>query len=203
MAKTSADAHLDFAVDTTVALRAPWEGCVFADVPHIATLSDGGHFSRVVLRGYDLAAQGLGGVLGVQPPIEINRAITAGTRTVMKLGPDEWLILAEAEAEIQLDRLPAANLAAVDVSHRQAALSLAGTAVEAVVSAGCPLPLDIASFPVNRATRTLFAKTEIVLWRTAANAFHLEVARSFVPYLIAHLNRAIEAEAAIANGRGR
>jgi sarcosine oxidase subunit gamma len=32
-------------------------------------------------------------------------------------------------------------------------------------------------------TRTLFSKAPIVLWRTAADAFHLEVWRSFVPYV--------------------
>ena len=184
--------------DTSVALRAPWERCTFADVPAIATLRDGGHFSRIVLRGYDLAAQGLAAALGVQPPIEINRAATSGHRTAMKLGPDEWLILAEPIAAIQLQFAPGAKLAMVDVTHRNAALRIAGPAVEAVLSAGCPLPLDINAFPIGRATRTLFAKVEIVLWRTDAETFHVEVWRSFVPYLVAHLNRAIEVEAALA-----
>ena len=199
----SAAATADPAADTTVALRAPWEGCTFADVPDIATLSDGGNCSRFALRGYDLAAQGLDATLGVRPPLEINRAVTSGTRTVMKLGPDEWLILAEADAALQLDLPPGVKLAMVDVSHRQAALQIAGPLVEAVLNAGCPLQLDLVAFPVGRATRTLFAKAEIVLWRTATAAFHIEVARSFVAYLIAHLNLAIEVEAALAKqGRG-
>ncbi len=199
----SADTTSDPGVDTTVALRVPWEGCSFADVPDIATLSVGPNFSRFVLRGYDLAAQGLGATLGVRPPLEINRAVTSGTRTVMKLGPDEWLILAEAGVALQLDLPSDAKLAVVDVSHRQAALQIAGPSVAAVLNAGCPLQLDLAAFPVGRATRTHLAKAEIVLWRTATTTFHIEVARSFVPYLIAHLNRSIEVEAALAKqGRG-
>jgi len=32
-------------------------------------------------------------------------------------------------------------------------------------------------------TRTVFAKAEIVLWRTQPEQFHLEVWRSFAPYV--------------------
>jgi sarcosine oxidase subunit gamma len=33
-------------------------------------------------------------------------------------------------------------------------------------------------------TRTVFAKAELVLWRTAPETFRLEVARSFVRYVV-------------------
>jgi sarcosine oxidase subunit gamma len=36
-------------------------------------------------------------------------------------------------------------------------------------------------------TRTLFEKSEIVLWRTAPDTFHIEVWRSFAPYVTALL----------------
>ena len=36
-------------------------------------------------------------------------------------------------------------------------------------------------------TRTLFAKADIVLWRTAADAFHVEMWRSFGDYVRALL----------------
>ena len=45
------------------------------------------------------------------------------------------------------------------------------------------LDLDPAAFPVGMATRTLFTKAEIVLWRQGADTFHVEVWRSFAPYL--------------------
>jgi sarcosine oxidase subunit gamma len=32
-------------------------------------------------------------------------------------------------------------------------------------------------------TRTLFEKSEMVLWRTAPDSFHIEVWRSFAPYV--------------------
>ncbi len=40
------------------------------------------------------------------------------------------------------------------------------------------------------ATRTLFDKAEIVLWRLGATEFRVEVARSFSPWLAAALEEA-------------
>jgi sarcosine oxidase subunit gamma len=39
-------------------------------------------------------------------------------------------------------------------------------------------------------TRTVFAKAEVVLWRTGADAFHVEVWRSFAPYVLGLLEEA-------------
>jgi sarcosine oxidase subunit gamma len=39
-------------------------------------------------------------------------------------------------------------------------------------------------------TRTVLAKAEIVLWRTAAQSFHVEAWRSFLPYVWAFLAEA-------------
>jgi sarcosine oxidase subunit gamma len=41
------------------------------------------------------------------------------------------------------------------------------------------------------AARTMFLKTEIVLWRQAETRFHVEVWRSFAPYLVGHLAEAL------------
>ena len=50
--------------------------------------------------------------------------------------------------------------------------------------------LDASAFPVGMCTRTVLAKAEVVLWRTAAEAFRLEVARSFVSYVAEFLAEA-------------
>ncbi|MBM3523062.1 MAG: sarcosine oxidase subunit gamma, partial [Alphaproteobacteria bacterium] len=69
-----------------------------------------------------------------------------------------------------------------DVGHRQIALTLGGRLAADVLAQGCPLDLDLAAFPVGMCTRTLLAKTEIVLWRREMLRFHVEVARSFGRY---------------------
>jgi sarcosine oxidase subunit gamma len=75
----------------------------------------------------------------------------------------------------------------VDVSHRQISLVASGPAAARVLNAGCPLDLDPRAFPVGFATRTLFDKIEIVLWRRAEATFHIEIWRSFAPYLASSL----------------
>jgi sarcosine oxidase, subunit gamma len=71
----------------------------------------------------------------------------------------------------------------VDVSHRQTALQVSGPGAAVLLSAGCPLDLDPSAFPVGMCTRTVLAKAEIVLWRTAEDIFHIEVWRSFAAYV--------------------
>ena len=45
------------------------------------------------------------------------------------------------------------------------------------------MDLDIGAFPVDMCTRTVFAKADIVLWRTAPDTFRLEIWRSFSDYV--------------------
>ena len=78
----------------------------------------------------------------------------------------------------------------VDVSHRQIGLFAAGPAAARALNAGCPLDLDLAAFPLGMATRTLYDKAEIVLWRRAERKFHIEVWRSFAPHVAASLAEA-------------
>jgi sarcosine oxidase subunit gamma len=143
--------------------------------------------SRFILRG-EAAAAPAGTALGLEVPRTPNRAAASGERAVLWLGPDEWLVLApEAEAAplfASLERaLAGVPHALVDVSHRQTAILLAGPGCEDALNAFVPLELSEAAFPVGMATRTIFEKAEIVLWRTGPESFHLEVWRSFAPYV--------------------
>ena len=69
------------------------------------------------------------------------------------------------------------------MSHRNVGLTVTGALAADILSTGVMLDLDPAAFPVGMATRTLFVKAEIVLWRKGPQAFHIEVWRSFAPYL--------------------
>jgi sarcosine oxidase subunit gamma len=73
--------------------------------------------------------------------------------------------------------------AVVDISHRQFALEISGPHATTILNGACPLDLDLAEFPVGMCTRTVLAKAEIVLWRTAEDVFHVEVWRSFAGYV--------------------
>jgi sarcosine oxidase subunit gamma len=121
---------------------------------------------------------------------EACRAIVNGTRATLWLGPDEYLLLdsepgaSSATVLEALERaLADAPHALVDISHRQFALELSGPHASIILNGACPLDLDLGSFPIGMCTRTVFAKADIVLWRTRADAFHVEVWRSFSGYV--------------------
>lgn len=117
---------------------------------------------------------------GAAPPgTAMNRATATGAGTLLMLGPDEWLLIAP-------DGTPCPD-GAIDISHRNAAIAIAGPFAVPTLNGFVALDLDEAAFPVGMCTRTLLGKAEIVLWRTEAEEFRLEITRSFAPYVWACL----------------
>ena len=121
------------------------------------------------------------------------RARRDGDRAGLWLGPDECLLIAPATtaAGALLGALRSAIGATahslVDVSHRQVGIEVRGPHAERLLNGACPLDLSLDRFPVDMCTRTVFAKAEIVLWRTDEQQFRVEVWRSFAPYTAALL----------------
>ncbi len=146
---------------------------------------------RLSLRARPAGIPSLEAPLGMRLPLQIGATAVDDGRHVLKLGPDEWLIIDES------GRSPAEDLkhvsavhSAVDVSHRNVGFILEGARVEDVLAAGCPLDLSEEAFPVGSATRTVFGKIEVVLYRKDAHRFRLECWRSFAPYALALLEAA-------------
>jgi sarcosine oxidase subunit gamma len=149
--------------------------------------------SRLILQ-CDAAARGAAAkVWGVPFSEEACRAQTLGPRATLWLGPDEHLLWqASRDTALPVEDLEQALAghphSLVDVSHRQVALEVFGPHAATILAGACPLDLDIREFPVEMCTRTVLAKAEIVLWRTAPDVFHLEVWRSFQAYARGLLN---------------
>ncbi len=144
--------------------------------------------SRYVLKAGRQALAAASAALGLAPSEAACRAQVSGPRAVLWLGPDERLMLApESEGEAIREALERALAALphslVDVSHRQMALEVAGAQAAAALNVACPLDLHPSAFPAGMCTRTVFNKAEIILWRTAAECFRLEVARSYAGYV--------------------
>jgi sarcosine oxidase subunit gamma len=99
---------------------------------------------------------------------------------------------AVASASAIFDRLEGAMAgvphALVDISHRQFAFEVIGPHAATILSGACPLDLDLAHFPVGMCTRTVLAKADLLLWRTDAGTFHVEVWRSFAGYVMGILS---------------
>lgn len=149
--------------------------------------------ARFVLRGNERVISVAGATIGVEVEQSPCRASQSRTRAVLWLGPDEYLILAPAAEGRALALTLDAGLRSephslVDVSHRQSGLEISGTRVADILNSGCPLDLDLSAFALGMCTRTVFGKAEIVLWRTAADVFRLEVWRSFTAYVARFLS---------------
>ena len=124
-------------------------------------------------------------VRGDPAPLDpvILRATAYDDGQALKLGPDEWLVL-DAPPPVF-----AAASSCVDITDRQIGLRLSGPGIRAMLAAGCPLDTDAPVFSVGMATRTVFGKAEIVLWRETVDSWRIEVWRSFAPYVLASLRQ--------------
>jgi sarcosine oxidase, subunit gamma len=144
-------------------------------------------FSRYVLRGSPRVMGAAGAALGLNISDIACRSASQANRAALWLGPDEQLLLFSVDEGPAIATQLQGALATlphslVDVSHRQIAFEVAGALAQTVLNAGCPLDLHPASFPVGMCTRTVLGKADIVLWRTGADMFHIEVWRSFADY---------------------
>lgn len=179
--------------DLMASRRSVLEGTAIPSKAGVAVVTDAGASARLIYRG---ATELFPRSFGVELPAIPMRAHVAGARAALWLGPDEWLLLAPESDGATVGATLAETLAGqpaslVDVSHRQVGLIVAGPRAAELLNAGCPLDLDPAAFPIGMCTRTILAKVEIILWRTADDTFRIEVARSFAPYVVELMREAM------------
>ena len=106
---------------------------------------------------------------------------------IARLGPDEWYALLPEGSTLPV--VAGQPLSQVEVTARAVGLTLTGPGAAAALGRGCPL--DLARLTPGRATRTVFETVEIQIWALAPETFHVEVWRSFAPWLWHALAEAI------------
>ncbi|RWC38596.1 sarcosine oxidase subunit gamma [Mesorhizobium sp.] len=152
---------------------------------------------RISLRAPDASVAALSKALGVTLPQKPKTSAAKAGRTALWLGPDEWLVLDEVGKDPLADCAEVTVLhSAVGISHRNVAISITGPAAAATINSGCPQDLSLDAFPVGAASRTILGKVEIVLLRTASDAFRVECWRSFSDYVFTFLSEAARDAAA-------
>ncbi|MBN8942767.1 MAG: sarcosine oxidase subunit gamma [Rhizobiales bacterium] len=144
--------------------------------------------AKLVFRGRPAAIAAAERAFGLDLPREACRFNAKGGRTAFWLGPDEWLLQAAGEDPAVLfeglgQALSGEPHSLVDVSHRSDAFALSGPKSAYVLNHGCPLDLSVAAFPVGMCTRTLIGKATVILSRPEPDMFHIDVWRSFAPYV--------------------
>ncbi|WP_432286964.1 sarcosine oxidase subunit gamma [Aminobacter sp. BA135] len=147
--------------------------------------------NRMSLRARPAAVAALSKAIGVTLPEKPKSSAVKAGRTVLWLGPDEWLVIDEAGGDPIGDCASVKGLhSAVDVSHRNVGIAVIGPNAADTINAGCPQDLSLAAFPVGAASRTVLGKVEMVLLRTGEDAFRLECWRSFSDYVWGFLSEA-------------
>lgn len=166
--------------------------------------------AKLVFRGRAAAVAAASGAFGVELPRTACRFAKAGNRAAYWLGPDEWMLHATGEDPAPIASQLEASLSQVshsivDISHRSDAFSISGAHCEFILNHGCPLDLSIEAFPVGMCTRTILENASILLSRPAPQIFHVDVWRSFAPYVWEFLAEACRglAQAPISNLKDR
>lgn len=161
----------------------------------------GSHHAGIVLRevaGLSLinlrgdADKAFGGhvetVLGAALPTEPNTVAAADGVSVLWLGPDEWLAVAEDGDSAALcgkleDAMAKVHHAVVDLSDNYAVIELSGHAARWVLAKGWPQDLHPSAFKPGRCSQGMLSHAQIVLEQTGDDAYRLFVRPSFAVYL--------------------
>ena len=134
------------------------------------------------------AADRIGKTLGAPLPRECGRTTASGPHTIAWLGPDEWLVVSQAESALVTAELKGAlgsdPGSVVDVSANRTTLELSGPAARQVLEKGCPLDLHPRVFGPGRAVSTTVGPIAVLLWQVDdAPTYRLLPRSSFADYL--------------------
>lgn len=128
-------------------------------------------------------------VLKIPLPITANTFSETEDKTVLWLGPNEWLVVAlaancfELVSELQT-KLTNVFSAVTDVSGAYTVLEVSGNSARALLLKGSPLDLHHRVFSVGQCAQSVMAKTNVILWQTHDKpVYKIIVRRSFADYL--------------------
>lgn len=122
---------------------------------------------------------------------DANQYTQAGDRMVIWLGPDEWLILAEAGAAnsimADLETAKLGHMATTEVSNAYGIITIDGKSSRDMLAKHCAIDLDASVFTKGTAIQTIMGHAGIILICTGGDSFTLIGRSSFMPYLVALL----------------
>lgn len=123
---------------------------------------------------------------GFDLPATVGAGVRDGERSAWCLGPDEWLLPApEPEEQVVVGAFAAIRQTAPHsltvISDREIALSVEGAGATELLTVGCPI--DLRRVMLGGAKRTVFDGVQIVLIRDGAEAWRLEIWRSFLSHV--------------------
>lgn len=132
---------------------------------------------RYSLRG---TAANLQASVPVKLPTNIGDVSDSGEGLAVMLGPDEWLLIGAVAGDSA-----GQAVSITETTERQIGLAIEGPRAAELLMSGCPL--DLERMATGRGTCTIYETVEIVVIKRGDSRFHVEVWRSFAPWLWAAL----------------
>jgi sarcosine oxidase subunit gamma len=137
-------------------------------------------------------------------PVVPNTWAATGSREVLWLGPDEWLVVgvpdvaetASIVSELE-DALHDVHHSVVDLTANREVLALNGSSVMELLSTGCGLDLHPSRWQEGMCAQTLLAKAQVILQHHGDLGTRIFVRPSFADYLIDWL---VDASGSLASG---
>ena len=133
-------------------------------------------------------------ILGMILPKEACSASSKEKITSLWLGPNEWLLVSNAEIpketntyeleQVLFDNISKANLGAItNVTDHFTIFKLSGSNIFEVLSKGCPFDFNSDNFGNNKVVQTILNNVDVTIHRRSENDVDLYVRRSFAGYL--------------------
>ncbi|ANC01314.1 MULTISPECIES: sarcosine oxidase subunit gamma [Pseudomonas] len=153
------------------------------------TLREKKFLGHLTLRGDGHDPQFAGAVhkaLGLELPVALT-VVANSEMSLQWVGPDEWLLIVPGGQEFSVeqklrDALEGQHVQVVNVSGGQTLLELRGPNVRDVLMKSTSYDVHPNNFPVGKAVGTVFAKSQLVIRRTAEDTWELVIRRSFSDY---------------------
>jgi sarcosine oxidase subunit gamma len=122
--------------------------------------------------------------LGLELSGPVGHAAGAAQRSALRVGPDEWLLVAPRAEEGLLGAqlmtaLSGYSGAVAPIGNGTVAIDASGPQVRAFLAKGTSLDLHPKAFAPGRCAVAGFGKIRVTLWRRDAERFSLFVGRSF------------------------
>ena len=124
--------------------------------------------------------------LGLELPVALT-VVAKGDTSLQWMGPDEYLLIVPGGQEVEVENklraaLDGQHIQVVNVSGGQTLLELRGPNVRDVLMKSTSYDVHPNNFPVGKAVGTVFAKSQLVIRRTAEDTWELMIRRSFSDY---------------------
>lgn len=127
--------------------------------------------------------------VGFELPVEANTTAASGAVSALWLGPDEWMLVGDPDAEEDLvarlrQHLQGIHSSVINVSDYRTVIELSGTRCREVLAKGCSLDVRSRSFRPGQCAQTVFAHVSVLLQLTDATpVWRLHIRNSLANYL--------------------